>query len=379
MAARTGVLLKRYDELWARWRAGESRAGIARALGVAPSVAFKHLQMHGGITPRKRTRRDVALTAEQREEILRGLACDESTRAIARRLKRAPSTISRELKRNGGRLAYRALQADKRAWQRALRPKPCKLATNPKLKRVVAQKLARNWSPEQIMRWLKRTYASDDSMQISHETIYRSLFVQTRSVLKKELIKHLRTRRPMRRAKKSSGKLENIKDIVSIRSRPAEIEDRAVPGHWEGDLIVGKGHKSHIATLVERHSRFVLLIKLAHNDAATVTAALKKKIGSLPKELMRSITWDRGTEMARHREFTIDTAIAVYICDPASPWQRGSNENTNGLLRQYFPKGIDLNQFSQAHLNKVARELNTRPRKTLDDRTPAEVWSDVLR
>lgn len=379
MAAPTGGLGKRHAEVWSRWRAGQSLAEIGRALGIKPNIPFKFLKMQGGISPRTRTRRKGSLSSEEREEILRGVACGESARTIAAQLKRAPSTVTRELKRNGGRNVYRSSKADKRALHQALRPKVCKLAMNRRLKRIVVRKLASNWAPEQIASWLKRTYPSDDTMQVSHETIYRSLFVQARGALKRELIKHLRTRRPMRRGKKHSRRFDNIKDIVSIRERPAEVEDRAVPGHWEGDLIVGRGHKSYIGTLVERQTRFVLLMKLEANDAQTVVAALKKKIASLPKELVRSITWDRGPEMARHREFTIDTAIAVYLCDPASPWQRGSNENTNGLLRQYFPKGIDLSQFSQAHLNKVALQLNTRPRKTLDFRTPAEVWGGLLR
>ncbi len=378
MAARTGVLGKRHAEVWARWRAGQSLTEIGCALGTKANVPFKFLKMHGGITPRTRTRREGSLRPEEREEIRCGVVRGDSVRSIAAWLRRAPSTISRELRRNGGRDAYRSFKADQRALQRALRPKRCKLAKNLTLKNVVASKLTRNWSPEQIASWLKRTYPSDDAIQVSHETIYRTLFVQARGALKRELIKHLRTRRPMRRGKKHSSRPANIKDIVSIRERPAEVEDRAVPGHWEGDLIVGKGHGSHIATLVERHSRFVLLMKVERSDATTVVAALKKKIASLPKELVRSITWDRGNEMARHREFTIDTAIAVYLCDPGSPWQRGSNENTNGLLRQYFPKGADLSQFSQAHLNKVALQLNTRPRKTLDYRTPAEVFGDAV-
>ena len=378
MAARTGALEKRHAEVWARWRAGETLSDIGRALGTKANVPFKFLRMHGGITPRTRVRKSGSLSPEERDEILRGVACGESARLIATRLKRAASTISRELSRNGGREVYRSLKADRRALEQALRPKPCKLVTNLGLKRVVERKLEADWSPEQVARWLKRTYPNDETMQISHETIYRTLFVQARGALNKELIAHLRTRRPMRRGKRHVSRPENIRDIVSIRDRPAEVEDRAVPGHWEGDLIVGKGHRSHIATLVERQSRFVLLMKLDGSDAASVVAALKKKVGSLPKELVRSITWDRGTEMARHREFTTDTAIAVYLCDPASPWQRGSNENTNGLLRQYFPKGIDLSQFSQAHLNKVALKLNTRPRKTLDFRTPAEVFGDCV-
>ena len=376
MAARTGVLLAHRDELWRRWRAGESRADIARALGVVPSVPFKYLAACGGISPRPRSRRANALSGKEREEILVGIERGDSVRAIARRLMRAPSTVSRELSRNGGRRRYRALVADQHAWNQALRPKACKLATQAPLRRIVSQKLAVNWSPQQIAHWLRRQYR-EPTMQVSHETIYRSLFVQARGVLKRELMKHLRTDRVMRRSKHYQRAAGSLRDIVSIRQRPAEVEDRAVPGHWEGDLLVGKDHSS-IATLVERHSRFVMLIKTDSADSESVFASIRKKIATLPKELFVSLTWDRGPEMARHREFTIATHIAVYICDPASPWQRGSNENTNGLLRQYFPKGVDLRKFTQAHLNKVAVQLNSRPRKTLDYRTPAEVLNDTV-
>jgi IS30 family transposase len=243
----------------------------------------------------------------------------------------------------------------------------------------VAQKLALQWSPAQIAGWLKQRFPTDPDMQLSHETIYRSLFIQTRGVLKKELTAHLRTARQMRQAKGGTMKsgLGQIVDAVSIRERPAEVKDRAVPGHWEGDLLAG-ANNSHIATLVERHSRFTMLLKVPSKNTATVVAALARHIGKLPQELRRSLTWDRGKEMAAHKCFTVATNVRVYICDPRSPWQRGTNENTNGLLRQYFPKGTDLSAFSQAYLNKIALRLNQRPRKTLGFETPADRLNLVL-
>jgi IS30 family transposase len=321
----------------------------------------------------------LALRADEREEISRGLAVGRSIRQIAGSLGRAPSTVSREIRRNGGRQAYRAGQAGRRAWDQAFRPKPCRLARNAPLRWRVAQKLALQWSPEQIAGWLRQRFPTDPDMQVSHETIYRSLFVQTRGVLKKELMTHLRTRRQMRQAKGGvtmSG-LGHIVDTVSIRERPAEAEDRAVPGHWEGDLLCGANH-SHIVTLVERASRFAMLLKVPSSETATVVGALTKHIGKLPAELRRSLTWDRGKEMAAHKAFTVATDVQVYFCDPRSPWQRGSNENTNGLLRQYFPKGTDLSQFSQGYLNKIAQRLNQRPRKTLGFETPADRLGLVL-
>ena len=367
-------------ELWERWRNGQSVADIARALGRRnKSGVYRLLALDGGIAPNVRRRAPLALRLAEREEISRGLAAGQSIRQIACGLGRAPSTVSREIRRNGGSLRYRANLAEERAWDQALRPKACRLASRAPLRWRVAQKLAQQWSPEQIAGWLKRQYPTDPDMQLSHETIYRSLFVQTRGVLKKELMAHLRTKRQLRQAKGGVTKsgLGQIVDTVSIRERPAEAEDRAVPGHWEGDLLCGSNH-SYMVTLVERASRFAMLLKVPSRDTATVVAALTKHIGRLPAELRRSLTWDRGHEMAAHKAFTVATNVQVYFCDPRSPWQRGSNENTNGLLRQYFPKGTDISTFSQAHLNKIALRLNQRPRKTLGFESPADRLSSVL-
>ena len=328
----------------------------------------------GGIRPPPRRRSRLALTLAEREEISRGIACDLSLRAIATRLGRAPSTVSREVNRNGGLQHYRASRADQAAWDRAHRPKPCKLVSEPVLSRRVASKLRLHWSPEQIAGWLKRTYPEHEKRQVSHETIYKSLFIQARGALKKELQQHLRSQRAIRRSRHSSqkgGGRGQIKDMVSIRERPATVEDRAVPGHWEGDLIIGTNN-SQIATLVERHTRYVMLAKVSNKNTETVINALIKQARKLPSELYKSLTWDRGKEMHDHKRFTLATDIKIYFCDPKSPWQRGSNENTNGLLRQYFPKGTDLSVHSQAKLNAVARQLNERPRKTLGFETPAE-------
>ena len=295
-------------------------------------------------------------------------------------LGRAASTISREINRNGGRRRYRATKADKRAWDQALRPKLCKLVQNGRLRQAVIVKLKRYWSPQQIAGWLKREHADNEAMRVSHETIYRSLYVQARGALKKELIHCLRSQRQMRRsryAKQKSDKRGQIKDAVPISERPASVEDRAVPGHWEGDLICGP-NQSFVATLVERHSRYVMLAKVKNNHTETVVNALIKQSRSLPDELYQSLTWDRGHELADHKRFTMETKIDVYFCDPQSPWQRGSNENTNRLLRQYLPKGTDLSQYKQAQLNKIARELNERPRKTLDFQTPAERLNECV-
>lgn len=338
---------------------------------------FAWVRTNGGISPPLRKRRAQALSLQDREEISRGLSSGESLRRIAARLNRPASTVAREVARNGGPVRYRAAEADAATWERAHRPKVCKLAQVRRLQGCVAFKLMQNWSPEQIAGWLKKRYPNDERMRISHEAIYRSLFIQARGVLKKELQKHLRTRRKMRHSKVSTTKGQTrgqIIDAVSISERPAEVEDRAVPGHWEGDLISGSNN-SHIATLVERHSRFVMLVKVDGKDTETVIAALVKQICKLPLELRKSLTWDRGTELAKHKEFTVATDVKVYFCDPQSPWQRGSNENTNGLLRQYFPDGTDLSVYSQAELNKVARQLNGRPRKTLGFETPADKLS----
>ena len=378
--ARTWFTPKQRAELWERWKSGQCVADIARALGRRnKSGVYRILALNGGIAPAPRRRAPVALRLGEREEISRGMAAGRSIRRIAQDLGRAPSTISREIRRNGGCSAYRASEADTRAWERALRPKSCRLARRAGLRWRVAQKLALQWSPEQISGWLKRQFPADQSMQVSHEAIYRSLFIQTRGMLKKELMVHLRTARQMRQAKGGTTKsgLGQIVDTVSIRERPAEAEDRAVPGHWEGDLLAGSNN-THIATLVERHTRFTMLLKIPSKDTATVIAALGKQVRKLPRELRRSLTWDRGKEMADHRSFTIATDVQVYFCDPRSPWQRGSNENTNGLLRQYFPRGTDLSRFSQAYLNKIALRLNQRPRKTLGFETPADKLRAVL-
>jgi IS30 family transposase len=295
-------------------------------------------------------------------------------------LARSPSTISREISGNGGAAHYRAAAADGQAWTRALRPKPCKLAVRARLRQAVAKKLELDWSPEQISGWLKRTFPQSEALHVSHETIYRSLYVQARGVLKKELLQHLRTRRPIRRSRYSSAKRDQrgrIADAVSISERPASAEDRAVPGHWEGDLLCGSKN-SFIVTLVERHSRYVLLAKIANRDTKSVVTALIRQARKLPDELYKSLTWDRGKELADHKRFTMATDVAVYFCDPQSPWQRGSNENTNRLLRQYLPRGLNLAPYSQADLNKIARQLNERPRKTLDFQTPAERFSQCV-
>lgn len=367
-------------ELWDRWKRGESISSISRSLdrrshsGVQQIIALR-----GGVAPLARHRAAVALRLEEREEISRGLASGVPIRGIARSLGRSASTICREIARNGGLRSYRAARADKQAWDRALRPKRCRLACHRGLRRRVAQKLAQQWSPEQIAGWLRRHYPGDPSMQISHEAIYRSLFIQSRGVLKKELTAHLRTRRQMRQAKGTKGRHGHgkILDMVPIRERPAEAEDRAVPGHWEGDLLTGS-NDTQIATLVERHSRFTMLVKLSRKDSATVVATLAEHIRQLPEELWRSLTWDQGAEMARHKAFSLATNVQVYFCDPRSPWQRGSNENTNGLLRQYFPRGTNFSTISQAQLNAVAQRLNQRPRKTLDFETPADKLQKVL-
>jgi IS30 family transposase len=368
---------KEITEMWDRWQRGEALNAIGRALDRAHSSVSGHLEKTGGIRPAPRKRSRLALSLGEREEISRGLARTLSLRAIAAQLGRAPSTISREIKRNDGYDNYRATQADQMAWDRTRRPKPCKLACYPQLNRAVAIKLKSNWSPQQIAGWLKRQHPNQEHQHVSHETIYRSLFIQARGVLKKELQQYLRSQRIIRRSRHHSIKnkgLGKITNMVSISERPASVEDRAVPGHWEGDLIAGTKN-SYIATLVERHTRYVMLAKIKQKNTETVISALIKHSKKLPTELYKSLTWDRGTEMAGHQRFTLATDIQVYFCDPRSPWQRGSNENTNRLLRQYFPKGTDLSLHSQAKLNAVARQLNERPRTTLEYETPAERFS----
>jgi len=371
---RVGFTASQSAELWDRWQKGEGLKSIGRTFGKTSSSIYSHLSPTGGIRPQERCRSRLSLTLSEREEISRGIVAACSIRSIASSLGRAASTVSREIKRNGGYRQYRAAAADKRAWSKALRPKPCKLALHPCLRLAVERKLRHNWAPQQIAGWLKRRYPDNEAYHVSHETIYRSLFVQARGVLKKELMKHLRTGRSIRRSRHATAKADRrgqIPDMVPIRERPASVEDRAVPGHWEGDLVAGSNN-SYMATLVERHTRYVMLAKVPSRDTETVINALIKQANKLPRELYRSLTWDRGKELTDHKRFTLATDIKVYFCDPQSPWQRGSNENTNRLLRQYFPKRTDLSVHSQAHLNWVARELNERPRKTLDFETPAE-------
>jgi len=366
--------------MWERWRKGDTLHEIAQLFDRHhPSIAGI-LGARGGIRPVPRRRSRRALTLAEREEISRAVVAGHSMRSIAAKLGRAPSTVSREIKRNGGQECYRANRADKSAWDRGRRPKTCKLAQNRALARLVAGKLQLQWSPEQIAGWLKQTYPDDTSYQVSHETIYRSLYIQARGALKRELLEHLRRTRGMRRSRHHTQKTDKVGRItgtVSISERPADVEDRAVPGHWEGDLLIGSKN-SQIATLVERKTRYVMLVKVAGKDTETVIDALIKNARKLPDELYKSLTWDRGKEMADHKRFTLATDIQVYFCDPQNPWQRGSNENTNGLLRQYFPKGTDLSGHSQATLNAVARRLNERPRKTLNFETPAERFHQTV-
>jgi len=370
---RFGLSAIEKSDIWRRWKAGQTLHEIGRAFD-KPHTSIRCLLLpRGGIPPAVRRRSRLALTRSEREDISRGIASSSSIREIARHLNRAASTVGREVTRHGGRPTYRANEADDQAWESALRPKKCLLALHQRLREVVASKLILEWSPEQISGWLKTEYPKDERMRVSHETIYRSLFIQARGVLKKELMGHLRTKRRMRRSQHSrifKDSRGQIADAISIRERPAEVEDRAVPGHWEGDLLSGS-RNSHIVTLVERHSRFAMLIKVPSKDTAVVVTALSRHIRKLPATLRRSLTWDRGLEMAKHKDFTVATDVQVYFCDPQSPWQRGTNENTNLLLRQYFPRGTDLSGYSQAQLNQVALRLNQRPRKTLGFQTPA--------
>ena len=365
--------------IWERYQQGDSLHDSARFFDRFHSSIQGIIAKTGGIRPQEKTRSALCLTPQEREEISRGLSSQLSIRQIAEQLNRSPSNVSREVNRNGGRKLYRANKADTAAWERAKRPKPCKLLLNKALAKLVAMKLNRSWSPQQIAGWLMRTYSNKD-LHVSHETIYKTLYVQTRGALKKELQQCLRSQRVMRRSKHATLKgkgLGKIVDAVHISERPPEVADRAVPGHWEGDLIAGSGN-SYIATLVERHSRYVMLVKVGSNKTVAVIDALIKQSKKLPEELYKTLTWDRGCEMSNHKAFTLATDIQVYFCDPKSPWQRGSNENTNRLLRQYFPKGTDLNVHSQQKLSQVARQLNERPRKTLDYETPAERFSQCV-
>lgn len=365
------------EELWRRWKRHETLAAIGRALACSLDRIYYIVRRHGGIAPVPRHRARWTLRVQEREEISRGLAANRSVRAIARTLSRPASTVSREIRRHGGRRHYRATQADERAWQRARRPKDCRLRQHRRLCSVVAAKLRADWSPEQIAAWLRATYPHDPTMHISHETIYRTLYVQARGALKQELVRHLRRQRPVRRprGRRPGPHLGGrIVGAVSIAERPAAAADRAVPGHWEGDLLLGTS-RSQLATLVERHSRYVVLRKLRRRETGEVVNALIRGVKQLPADLWRTLTWDRGLEMAEHARFTVATDVQVFFCDPQSPWQRGSAENTNGLLRQYFPKGRDLTGVTQRQLDAVARKLNTRPRQTLGWRTPAEVFA----
>lgn len=373
---RVGFTAAQSAELWRRWKEGAGLKTIARALGKSHSCIFAHMYPTGGIKPLARQRSRLALTLAEREEISRGVVAGRSVRALAEAMDRAPSTISREIARNGGRARYRAATADKRAWKQALRPKLCKLAKSSQLRQIVAAKLERNWSPEQIAGWLKHMHPESEALRVSHETIYRSLYVQARGVLKKQLVQHLRSHRAIRHSRHATHK-GRMANTISIRERPASVEDRAVPGHWEGDLLCGSKN-SQIITLVERQSRYVMLAKVPNRETRTVVNALIKQARKLPDELYKSLTWDNGKELADHQRFKMETDVEVYFCDPHSPWQRGSNENTNRLLRQYLPKGTDLAPHSQAQLNRIARELNERPRKTLDFHTPAERFSQCV-
>ena len=367
-------------ELWERWRAGESISDIARALHKAPGSIHGMLEATGGFSPPERRRRRCALIPAEREEISRGLASGESLRAIATRLGRCASTVCREVNRNGGRRNYRAQKAEEQALKRARRPKRCLLAIDERLRDVVARKLREDWSPEQISGWLKREYPDDEAMRISHETIYRTLFVQARGALKRELLAQLRSRRMMRKGCHASTRGQprgQIKEAVSIRERPPEAEDRAVPGHWEGDLLAGS-RNTHLATLVERSSRFVMLVRVKGKDTESVVGALGEQIRRLPRTMMASLTWDRGPEMAAHKSFTVATDVTVYFCDPKSPWQRGTSENTNRLLRQYLPRRTDLSVYDQDDLDLIALKLNTRPRKTLGYATPAATLAKTV-
>jgi IS30 family transposase len=366
-------------QVWDAWGRGLSIAQISRVLPTRLISARTLISAKGGIRPAPRRRSMRALSAVEREQIGEGLAAGCSLRTIAAHLKRAPSTISREIKRNLGVMRYSGLSADERAWRKARRPKKCLLAERPSLRDLVIQMLLLEWSPQQISGWLRTVYPHDPMMQVSHETIYRSLFIQSRGVLKQQLCAHLRRAQSMRRprAARDPTLRSPIPDAVCIRARPAEVQDRAIPGHWEGDLLCGTD-STQIATLVERTSRFVMLVKMANRNPSEVAQALGQHVRVLPAELRRSLTWDRGLEMRKHKDFTLASQMQVYFCDPQSPWQRGTNENTNGLLRQYLPKATNLSSWSQEQLNEIALRLNQRPRKTLNFRIPAELLSSCV-
>ena len=358
---------------------GASAEEAGRAVGATGRSVRRLLAALGGVKARTRPRSALRLSLEEREEIRAGCQARDSLAQIARSIGRSASTVSREVAHNGGRRGYRAVGADGAACRRALRPKPAKLAANAVLRAEVEGLLEEHWSPQQISARLKRDYPDDPTMHVSHETIYQSLFVQARGALRKDLTRCLRTGRTRRRAQGRADRRGQIPDMVLISERPAEVDDRAVPGHWEGDLIVGKQNRSAIVTLVERQTRYVLLARIGTDKTSpAVCDAIADKITTLPEHLARSLTWDRGSEMAGHAQFTINTGLPVYFCDPHSPWQRGSNENTNGLLRQYFPKGTDLAIHDQAELDRVAIQLNGRPRQTLDWATPAEKLNELI-
>jgi len=369
------------DEIWARWRSGQAVRGLSREMRRQPSTVRDLLKRCGGIRPAPRRRAPSRLSLAEREEISRGLAADWSLRRIAAQLGRAPSTVSREVNTAGGRCRYRAVVADRGAWSRACRPKETKLARSPGLASMVEDKLEDEWSPEQISGWLRRRFPTVRMAQVSHETIYRSLFVQSRRELRKELTKHLRTKRAMRRPRGQRQPDERgvRRGILRISERPAEVADRAVPGHWEGDLVFGK-YLSSIATLVERSTRYVQLVALPQGHRAELVAdALAESVQTLPRQMVKTLTWDQGTEMAEHPRFTVATGVQVYFCDPKSPWQRGSNENTNGLLRQYLPRTVDMRTVTQDDLDAIAAKLNRRPRQTLGFQSPSEALAEVLR
>ena len=370
-------------EMLERISRGETRPQVARALGTTERTVGRVLARAGGRPSRRSRRRrrsPLRLSLIEREEIRAGIAAGESFRAIARRVGRSPSTVSREVGGLAGRGRYRATRADDRACLRALRPKRSKLASSPRLRRAVTGLLERRFSPQQISARLRLDFPHDEEMRIAPETIYQSLYVQSRGRFRKDLTRYLRTGRSRRKPRRGPTGQGRIPEMVSISERPAEIADRAVPGHWEGDLLVGKQGRSFIGTLVERQTRFVILTELGNDSSTeTVTQKIADRIVRLPEQLRLSLTWDQGREMARHRDFSVATGVRVYFCDPHSPWQRGSNENTNGLLRQYFPKGTDLAPHDQHELDRVAAELNGRPRQTLDWLTPAEKMAQLLR
>lgn len=373
-----GLAPEQVGELWDRWRDGQSLREIGAAIGRDSGTVHWHIKQRGGIRPCPRVRSAAHLSLAEREEISRGLVAGLSLRSIARDLNRPASTISREVGRNGGAKAYRAVAAEQSAWARGSRPKTWRLASNEPLRQAVEQKLREDWAPQQIAGWLKREYDNQPQMQVSHETIYRSLFVQAKSTLKAELLAKLRSKRQVRRTMTLKDcKRGQIVGAVSISERPACVEDRAVPGHWEGDLIAG-AKNSYVATLVERHTRYVMLAKLGGKDSKTVVDALIERVQALPDNLMLTLTWDRGTELAQHARFTVATDVQVYFCDPRSPWQRGTNENTNGLLRYYLKRTDDLSVYTQEQLDEIARKLNTRPRQTLGFETPVERLATAL-